>query len=292
MHVKSHISCLLFRAYIGGLYNGLFMNTGTNISRSNIHVQEQRIKYLLSYFNTWWEMREIRKADINCYHNKVWDKSIMSTITLYNMHLAVIGFLEYSRHMLNHVPDLLFVLMTHSNQSSLEAHFSLMHFYGTDSPATYEGNMNIVDNEKSMGLPKCNNMYESNTKHYVSTGRLTGSRSNEREKTILDNLSVSDSNDLIYTFDISMDGNNIGKLKDLWGSIKSSCIYGSYKLHMVEYTEIYQSFCLKTKTEKYVMSFLRSTCKTEEVQVNRTCHKIMTNFSHAWILQYMLPEAT
>ena len=137
--------------------------------------------------------------------------------------------------------------------------------------------MNIVDNEKSMGLLKRNKMYESNKEHYVSTGRLTGSRSNEREKTILENLRVSDSNDLIYTFDISMDGNNIDKLKDLWGSIKSSCIYGSYKLHMVEYTDLpkFLSVSVKTKTENYVMSFLRSTCKTEEFQFNRTCQKMM-----------------
>ena len=128
IHVKSHISCLLFRAYIGGLYNGHFMNTATNISRFNIHVQEQRIKYLLSSFNIWWEMRDIRKADPNSYHNKLWDKSIMSTITLYNMHLAAISLWEYIRYMLNLVPDLVFVLMIHSNQSSLEAHFSLMHF--------------------------------------------------------------------------------------------------------------------------------------------------------------------
>lgn len=126
-------------------------------------------------------------------------------ITFSNIHLDAIGFLEYCRYMLLKFPDLIFIAMLCSNISSLEAFFSLMYFYGSDSATAYK-QMNIVDNRNSMRILKCNKIYKSNAEKYFSTGLSTLSKSKEREKVISDHERFSESDDLVDTFDINKNG--------------------------------------------------------------------------------------
>ena len=127
----------------------LFLNRKINITRDNIGKIENRIKYLLSYFIDWYMCRDKREKSKDSYGGKLWSSSVLSPITYYNMRLGVIGFLEYCKYVLHNFPTVIDILILHSNQSSIEAHFSLMRFHGADTPANYERTFNIVDNEKS-----------------------------------------------------------------------------------------------------------------------------------------------
>ena len=126
MSVKSGIADLLFRAYGGALYNGLFMKKDMKFDRSNIDYQERRINYILKFFTSWYECRDVRKLDSDPCVRQNWEKSVLSDITYNVMMSSVMGFYGYSQYMLNNYPNVSFVPALHSNTSSLESHFSLM----------------------------------------------------------------------------------------------------------------------------------------------------------------------
>ena len=76
------------------------------------------------------------------------NSSLLSPITYYNLQLETIVFLEYSNYLLFNYPQVEFIPCLHSNTSSLEAHSSLMCWYGADTASNYENTFNIVDNNK------------------------------------------------------------------------------------------------------------------------------------------------
>ena len=138
LFVKSNISCLQFRTYVGALFNDIYMQKKVQFNRSNIENIEIRIKYILSYFFNWYKCRENREKCKDSYEGKLWNSSVLSPITYYNIRLGVIGFLEYSKYLLFKYHHVEFIPCLHSNTSSLEAHFSLMRWYGADTASNYE----------------------------------------------------------------------------------------------------------------------------------------------------------
>ena len=81
---------------------------------------------------------------------RLWEKSVISSVTYYGMHLGAIGFLGYCKYMLEMNPDLKCIPVLRANTSSLQSDFSLMRWYDADTPGKYESTFNIVDNEKWM----------------------------------------------------------------------------------------------------------------------------------------------
>ena len=126
------------------------MNTKMSITRNNIHRAEARIHLVLTYLHDWYNKKEERKVDKNQLGEKIWEKSVICSITIYNMFLGAIGFIEYVRMILRRFKWVTCVPMSHSNTSSLELHFSLMRFLKADTTANYERTFNAADNEKSM----------------------------------------------------------------------------------------------------------------------------------------------
>ena len=93
---------------------------------------------------------------------KIWEKSVISNITIYNMFLGAIGFIEYVKMILRRFQWVTYIPMSHSNTSSLESHFSLMRFLKADTAANYERTFNVADHEKSMEIMANNKMHEQN----------------------------------------------------------------------------------------------------------------------------------
>ena len=259
--MKSDISCLQFRTYVGALYNELFLNKKVKITRDNIGKIENRIKYLLSYFIDWYRCREKREKSKDSYGGKLWSSSVLSPITYYNMRLGVIGFLEYSKYVLCNYPDVSAILILHSNQSSLEAHFSLMRYHGAYTPSNYERTFNIVDNEKSTKMMEGNKMYEGHEEKYANNGLNTRSRNDKKKSTVRDNEKINERDSLINAFDVWTNEENIQKLKGIWDDIKEALIFGSYKKHLLEHTP-FRSYCVATMgttNEKTILYFLNTT---------------------------------
>ena len=103
--VRSGIACLMYRAHIGALFNEFFMNKKMKFTRSNIKTMESRIRYVFQYFAKWYDCRKTRKVSDNINIKKLWDKSVISSVTYYGMHLSFIGFLGYCKCMLEKNPN-------------------------------------------------------------------------------------------------------------------------------------------------------------------------------------------
>ena len=134
LHVKSGIASLMFRVHAGVLFNEIFMNNKIKFTRQNIGDLERKIRYVLAYFTKWYDCRNARKLDKDMKKYRMWGKSVMSSVTYYIMFLGSLGFLGYCKYMLNTYPKLQFIIALHSNTSSIESHFSLMRWYGADTP--------------------------------------------------------------------------------------------------------------------------------------------------------------
>ena len=141
---------------------------------------ESKIRYVMSYFAEWYACRKKRKDHIDINVRNVWEKSVMSNITYYIMHLGCIGFLGYCKYMLDKYKSLHYIPILHANTSSLESHFSLMRWHHADTPAKYEATFNIADNKKLMNIMERNPLYISHKEHYTAHRNITGDSYKEK----------------------------------------------------------------------------------------------------------------
>ena len=66
---------------------------------------------------------------------------------------------------------------------------------------------------------------------------------------------------------------------DLRTKPKNTKVYSSYKIHLLDYTDL-RLYCetgIYMTHEKYILYFLRSTCKKEEFIINTVCQHLMTD---------------
>ena len=283
--VQSAISCLQFRVYSSALYIQLFLNKDVQLNRKNIKRIRKRIEYILKWFTEWFNQRDIRKQDLNQEIRTNWEKSVMSIITFQVMHLGEFGFLGYAEYILDNCPDVYYVPVLHSNTSSLEAHFSLMRWYGADTASKYSFSVNIVDNQKSMSRLKANGMYDPHEERFVKKISLTGNRSEEKDKIILECQKIRESELSIHVFDFWLDESKFIKCADTWNELKKSLVRGSYKNHLLQNTDLkeYLKAGLMTEQGKCIKYFLLSTDIEEELLFNRVCQQLMTNIFFAMV---------
>ena len=278
-HTKSGISCLQFRAYAGVLYNKTLMNKDLKFNRLNVMQMEKRIKYILQFFGDWFDCRQSRQIDPDEHKRKMWEKSVLSTTTYYVMHLGALGYIGYCKYMLDKYPEVKYIPSLHSNTSSLEAHFSLMRWYKADTPEKYEKTVNIIDNEKSMKMLESNPMYDPQKEIYLQSISLTGDRNDERTCVISECETISNNESFIDTFDVWTNEENFKSCGWIWSELKKSVIFGSYKRHLLHYTNL-RNYCkaeLFSEQDKYIVYFLKSTDEVEEQCFNRVCQQVMTN---------------
>ena len=67
---------------------------------------ESRIRYVFQYFSEWYDCRKTRKVSNNINIKKLWDESVISSVTYYILHLGAIEFLGYCKYMLEKNPNL------------------------------------------------------------------------------------------------------------------------------------------------------------------------------------------
>ena len=64
------------------------------------------------------------------------------------------------------------------------------------------------------------------------------------------------------------------------GTIKKATIYGSYKQHMLEHTNLgeYCKTGMRTKQKKFIVHFLKMIDEKENLILNQVCQQLMTCF--------------
>ena len=68
------------------------MKKNLKFDRSNIDSHKNRIKYVIKYFTTWYNLRDIRKSGSDPDMKKIWEKTVIAEITYNVMVLSVMGF--------------------------------------------------------------------------------------------------------------------------------------------------------------------------------------------------------
>ena len=181
--------------------------------------------------------------------------------------------------MLRKCPDLKYIPVLHSNTSSIESQFILMRFMKADTSNKYELLVNVEDNQSEMKKMKENPMYDPHEERYTKHQPLTVTKQKERKSMVESCEAINASECFINIFQQRINDVTFTKYGDLWTKLKNKKVYSSYKMHLLNYTDLFL-YCeagIYTTHEKYILYFLRSTCKNEEIIINTVCQHLMTD---------------
>ena len=118
-HIKSALNTLEYTSVAGAIFNDFFLNREVRITRDNINAYESMIKLFVDKFYDQW-YKNINVSTMR----KDQQKQFILSFTYKILRLSMRGFFEYCRLVLIHSsnpPD--FVLVSHSNSSSIESVF-------------------------------------------------------------------------------------------------------------------------------------------------------------------------
>ena len=145
-HIQSSLNTLEYCSVMGAIFNDFFLNSKVTITRENIDAYDAMIKRFVSnFFDPWYESADQLKHFI-------------SSITYKNLRLSVRGFFEYCRLALftSKVPSD-FVLVSHSNSSSIESVFSLARSQNRDTPQGFGSSIAIQSSTEAIAVVKAIN---------------------------------------------------------------------------------------------------------------------------------------
>ena len=112
------------------------MNPRWKLTKNNINIEAGIFEEVVTYFDGWLEQRSVVIARENIKESEV-DKYVISLITYNNMKTLVRDFVSYAHCIVD--IDGAYILVLHSNQSSLEYFFSRVRFMGKDTTNKYAG---------------------------------------------------------------------------------------------------------------------------------------------------------
>ena len=101
-------------------------------------------------------------------------------------------------------------------------------------------------------------MYETHGEMYIKGKALTGDRWQERKQKVSQHETIIDYNIFISAFYISDDGKSLGKVDRLCPDIEKACVYGSFKTHLLEQTNL-RDYCvaaLHTTHESFFIDYI------------------------------------
>jgi hypothetical protein len=121
---------LEYSSVVGAIFNDFFLNSEVKIKRDNIDAYEAMIKtFVGDFYDQWYESIDPGTA------RKDRLKFLISPITYKNLRLSMRGFFEYCRLALFKACNPSdFVLVSHSNSSSIESVFALARSQNRDTP--------------------------------------------------------------------------------------------------------------------------------------------------------------
>lgn len=135
---------------VGAIFNDFFLNSKVMITRDNIDAYEKMIKtFVGDFYDQWYENIDpgaVRKDRL---------KHFISSITYKNLRLSMRGFFEYCRLALfkaSNPTD--FVLVSHSNSSSIESVFSLARSQNRDTPQGFCTSIAVQSSTEAIAVVK------------------------------------------------------------------------------------------------------------------------------------------
>ena len=149
-HIQSSLNTLEYTSVVGAIFNDFFLNSKVMITRDNIDSCEKMIKtFVGDFYDQWYE-----NIDPNAVR-KDRHKHFISLITYKNLRLSMRGFFEYCRLALfkaSNPPD--FVLVSHSNSSSIESVFSLARSQNRDTPQGFRTSIAVQSSTEAIAVVK------------------------------------------------------------------------------------------------------------------------------------------
>ena len=119
--VKRDIAALEFMLHVSIIFIENFMNKNENLTKTSINTKKEILRQSLQYFSSWHQYIALKVGGM-----KANEKKFISSITYNNLRMMVCGFFAYADlllHAVNNPPA--FVPFLHSNQSTIEASFSV-----------------------------------------------------------------------------------------------------------------------------------------------------------------------
>ena len=153
-----------------------------------------------------------------------------------------------------------------------------MRFLKADTAANYERTFNVADHEKSMEIMANNKMYEQNHEKYILTSPLTGNKLKHRLLIVRQNEKIRESTKFVFTFNVDIDNDNFIGTSTVIDAVKKAVVYGSYKEHMFQFTNI-REYCtagIFTSRHDMFIYFLNTSSIADENMINKACQQIMT----------------
>jgi hypothetical protein len=149
--IRSCLNTLEYSTVVGAIFNDFFLNSKVMITRDNIDAHEAMIKtFVDDFYDRWYASIQhsgaVRKDQL---------KYFISSITYKNLRSSVRGFFEYCRLVLfksSNSPA--FVLVSHSNSSSIESVFSLARSQNRDTPQGFCTSIAVQSSTEAIAVVK------------------------------------------------------------------------------------------------------------------------------------------
>ena len=279
------------------------MNKAGKVKRENIEEKTDMMKYCLKYFADWekavGEMKE---------EKKVKEKFFVAQVTYKNLRMMVVGFLSYCREVLFNVDNpVAYVPFLHSNQSSIEATFSMVRANNSDNPRSFGKCLCLHEIRKQvphLQRLQHNPMYmgevlenESDLINQNLSDRALGRASNHRVSKLTEMVDIfflrRRSRDLLVAaFDFQIDENHQNrhlpslKCSSILNSLKDKKLQSHYSIALFRHDSTSQLFrdsiqaSIGTPTECFFCSLFEFD-KTNECNFNQFCQATMQSiFDH------------
>jgi hypothetical protein len=184
---QATLNCLEYTSVMGAIFNDFLMNRFVRITPENIEDYEAKMKELLLYYNKWRAKVFAVAAIPSSIAVSNPEKHFISNITYNILRTSIRGFFEYCRiaFAMAHPPE--FVMVSHSNSSSIEAVFSYVRRMQRDTPqgfVTAVTSQNSTDAIKLLASQGKKSSYDHNDiPDSASPAKGTiGQRNNERDE--------------------------------------------------------------------------------------------------------------
>ncbi|KAI2499323.1 hypothetical protein MHU86_15167 [Fragilaria crotonensis] len=149
-HIRSALNTLEYTSVVGAIFNDFFLNREVTITKDNIDAHEAMIKtFVDEFYDKWYENLDVGLT------KKDRSKHFVSSITYKNLRMSVRGFFEYCRLALfksSNPPD--FILVSHSNSSSIESVFSLARSQNRDTPQGFCTSIAVQSSTEAVAVVK------------------------------------------------------------------------------------------------------------------------------------------
>jgi hypothetical protein len=143
-HLQSALNTLEYTCVVGAIFNEFFLNSEVRVTLDNIEQSEKNMMELLGFFDKWYEEEPNEPTSAR--------KSFISATTYKNMRTSIRGFFEYCRVAFQRTDPPKYVLISHSNSSSIESVFALVRNMRRDTPQGFVSSASVQNSTDAIRL--------------------------------------------------------------------------------------------------------------------------------------------